>query len=599
MKPVISLVAVMFALILLAPFAFAECPAGESSYYVPAVVGSDGGLVKISVKLFSGVGDTYLTTQPHTGVSTQISTEDAIAVAFSKSNSDVSECDVLVKIEGKGVADYVDGPSAGAAVAVTTYSALTGKPLRDDATITGAIDPGGNIQSVGGLYEKSKAVARYGLKYFVTPMNRLAERLLLAPVEKAYNVTIVEVANINEAIDFLVEGKEIQKKGFQAMKKPMPNVSNYSSSSILLGIEPFKKVSDDVITIERTMVENMGNNTQETEEMKEFFTNEIDRQKFILDDCYLFTAANEAFLSYIDVVTVSSAENLNPEQRFQSAKSCASSIKEVPKSSANFEWLVGADLREGWVIQRLQKIDVSKASLIEEKYFVFNQIMYADAWCFVSKELSGVAVSMDAESQNSSAINESLWKSLAESKIKQAEGMNITFEDWAEHVDNSKALYERGKYGAAIYDAVFAMEMNLADMDIANKEDTLIPLAEQMNLENRTSIWGKIYHTQGAFLMQEGGEGGKRSAYRIFKYAKALDSATEEMKALTFPLVESVEQPVSESNKDGVGIVDSLLKNKKLFLLIGAIVLLGIAAVVYLLGKNKTGKNKKAIFNRV
>ena len=171
--------------------------------------------------------------------------------------------------------------------------------------------------------------------------------------------------------------------------------------------------------------------------------------------------------------------------------------------------------------------------------------------------------------------------------------MNITFEDWAEHVDNSKALYERGKYGAAIYDAVFAMEMNLADMDIANKEDTLIPLAEQMNLENRTSIWGKIYHTQGAFLMQEGGEGGKRSAYRIFKYAKALDSATEEMKALTFPLVESVEQPVSESNKDGVGIVDSLLKNKKLFLLIGAIVLLGIAAVVYLLGKNKTGKNKK------
>lgn len=532
-------------------------------------------------------------------MSTQISTDDAIAIAFSKADIEPLECDALVKIEGGGIADYVDGPSAGAAVAVVTYAALTGKSLRQDATITGAVDPGGNIQSVGGLYEKSKAVARYGLKYFVTPMNRLAERLLLAPVEKAYNITIVEVANINEAIDFIVDGKEIQKKGFQAMKKPMPNVSNYSSSSILSGIEPFKKVSDDVITIERTMVENMGNDTQETEEMKEFFLNEIDRQKFILDNGYLFTAANEAFLSYIDVVTVSSAENLNPEQRFQSAKSCAASLKEVPKSFANFEWLVGADLREGWVIQRLQKIDVGKASLIEEKYFVFNQIMYADAWCFVSKELADVAVSIDAESQNSATINESLWESLAESKIKQAESMNITFEDWTEHVDNAKALFERGKYGAAIYDAVFAMEMNLADMDIANKEDTLIPLAEQMNLENRTSIWGKIYHTQGAFLMQEGGEGGKRSAYRIFRYAKAIDSATEEMKVLAFPSAEDVEQSStrpSESEDDAFGYI---LKNKKLFLLAGAIVLLGIAAAVYLLGKNgKQNIRKAGIFRK-
>ena len=66
------------------------------------------------------------------------------------------------------------------------------------------------------------------------------------------------------------------------------------------------------------------------------------------------------------------------------------------------------------------------------------------------------------------------------------------------------------------------------------------------------------------------------------------------MKALALPSAEDVEQTSTKPSKSEDDTFGYILKNKKLFLMAGAIVLLGIAAVVYLMGKNGKVSNKKA-----
>ncbi len=62
-----------------------------------------------------------------------------------------------------------DGPSAGAAMAVSALSALTGRPVRGDVAMTGEITLRGNILPVGGIKEKILAAHRFGITKIILP----------------------------------------------------------------------------------------------------------------------------------------------------------------------------------------------------------------------------------------------------------------------------------------------------------------------------------------------------------------------------------------------------------------------------------------------
>jgi len=67
----------------------------------------------------------------------------------------------------------VDGPSAGATMAILLCSLLEGKPIRQDVAVTGEINLGVDdsilVTAVGGLYEKIKAAEAWGFKKVVIP----------------------------------------------------------------------------------------------------------------------------------------------------------------------------------------------------------------------------------------------------------------------------------------------------------------------------------------------------------------------------------------------------------------------------------------------
>ena len=93
-----------------------------------------------------------------------------------------------------------DGPSAGATIAVSLVSLLSGRPARRDAAITGELTLTGRILPVGGINEKVLAAKRAGVKTVILPLkNRVDVENL--PDDAKKGLEIVHVEKIEEILD--------------------------------------------------------------------------------------------------------------------------------------------------------------------------------------------------------------------------------------------------------------------------------------------------------------------------------------------------------------------------------------------------------------
>lgn len=86
----------------------------------------------------------------------------------------------------------VDGPSAGAAIAVAAVSALTGRPVDGSAAITGEISVQGRVLPVGGVPSKAEAARRSGLSRVFVPRENAMERFRDAGIQVILIDTIEE-----------------------------------------------------------------------------------------------------------------------------------------------------------------------------------------------------------------------------------------------------------------------------------------------------------------------------------------------------------------------------------------------------------------------
>lgn len=94
------------------------------------------------------------------------SVENSLTVLRDHVDFDPGKLDVHVNFPG-GIP--VDGPSAGAAIAVSIYSALTECPVLPGLAITGEVSIRGRIKPVGGVSMKVAAARRAGMRRVLVP----------------------------------------------------------------------------------------------------------------------------------------------------------------------------------------------------------------------------------------------------------------------------------------------------------------------------------------------------------------------------------------------------------------------------------------------
>lgn len=117
---------------------------------------------------------------------------NAASVFRRLTGKELADYDVHVNVVGGG---RIDGPSAGTAVLLAVYSAVEGRPVRQDVAVTGELSIQGRVRAVGGVFEKIYGAKQAGVRKVLIP----AENRDDVPPDLR-GVEIVPVASVEDTL---------------------------------------------------------------------------------------------------------------------------------------------------------------------------------------------------------------------------------------------------------------------------------------------------------------------------------------------------------------------------------------------------------------
>ncbi len=202
----------------------------QKTISIVAVSSENGGvLANLTLRIIPGSNNALVNTDPFVEPDLQFSVTKAVLVAQSITNyGNIS--DFIFTYGGKGF-DLIGGESAGAATAILTIAAIQDKPLKSNTLITGTIEPDGSVGEVSGILEKAQVAADSNYSFFLvpngqaeityfeknittatTPFGIEIQRTVYVPhsidlkefAKDHWNLTIVEVSNINQALPYFI-----------------------------------------------------------------------------------------------------------------------------------------------------------------------------------------------------------------------------------------------------------------------------------------------------------------------------------------------------------------------------------------------------------
>ena len=129
----------------------------------------NGTMMNISVEILPGQGRVLVHTTPLMGVVFQDAANTAVSLAENRTGTSLSGSDVIFSIEAGSEIPEVDGPSAGALMAVLAEAAITHTEPDQGVTLTGTIDGEGHVGPIGGVIEKAQAARDAGKRLILLP----------------------------------------------------------------------------------------------------------------------------------------------------------------------------------------------------------------------------------------------------------------------------------------------------------------------------------------------------------------------------------------------------------------------------------------------
>jgi predicted ATP-dependent protease len=181
--------------------------------------------ITLIIEIRPGEGLILINTEPKMGIDLQASARTATQVAENFTGFSLVDRDVIISVKAPLAIESVDGPSAGASMAVLMIMAIEDREPRPDVMLTGTIDPDGGIGPVGGIVAKAEAAAETGASMFLIPegqarqvvYKKVTRELLpgfrIATIEPTridireyadenWGLEVIEIDNVTEALGY-------------------------------------------------------------------------------------------------------------------------------------------------------------------------------------------------------------------------------------------------------------------------------------------------------------------------------------------------------------------------------------------------------------
>ena len=130
---------------------------------------------------------------------------NAASVMRQLTGRDIHDYDIHVNVIGGG---NIDGPSAGTAILAAIVSAVTGAAIRQNVAVTGEISLQGEIEPVGGVFEKGYGARQAGIGELIIPWENKKD----IP-EEHLGLTIHCLKTAEEAFAVLFADEKWKQKG--------------------------------------------------------------------------------------------------------------------------------------------------------------------------------------------------------------------------------------------------------------------------------------------------------------------------------------------------------------------------------------------------
>jgi predicted S18 family serine protease len=500
-----------------------------STIDLPAVTSEGNGILsQLEVEIKPGKGRVLLTISPYTGIQTQNSEIIAVNVARKYTDFDFDNHDVIFTINAAN-ANSVDGPSAGAAMAVAVIAAVEEKEIRTDASITGTIQLDGTIGAVGGIMEKAQAAAESGDTLFIIPDGESKQPVLVEKIEEPapgwiikrmtteyidisktlqdeYGITIAEVKTIKDATDILLNGKDVAEEE--------------------VVIEEIEIVERQIGTLLTQPMENLATwQIEDTEQVKsdllQSIFSEVDEQlskaKQAKEKGYLYGAANYAFrggisAKYVRDLATFYALNEEDQMKFVGDKitEITENLDRAKKDVIQNEHLATDVQAYEWAISAQQRI-AQAVSQLDEKAETSEGILYSistiESWTGIANNFIKIAKELESkkivdvssyENKSESAL------SRANAEVKQFEAQDGYGADW--YITVAEREYEADWFVPAYIDASIASMRieTVAEINSRGWSDLVSYIDTELDeVDISRSAWGKLYRDYGNLVLQE------------------------------------------------------------------------------------------------
>lgn len=577
----------LFLVFLLLFSATAFALVSEQNMKVLAVTSNGQGL---TADLFlkvepTGDGTVWVAAKPLVGTTTQSAAQTAVELAKNYS-SDVKNHDYKFSIES--TASVVEGPSAGAAMALLVIAGFENQKVPLNVAVTGTIDEEGNVGQVGGVFEKTKEAAKQGIDLFLIPKGEAIQTIREDGVVKSINLVeygptqlgmkVIEVATIDEVIKYAFSDiEEINIDEIIAQSE----IPEFVPAQITYGehLEPMKDLVNNYVDETKAIIDESRNavstaliNDQVVlNTLLELLNNSesLVREAEILNtQNYLYSAANFSFLARVNALTAKDIAT-NPSLLSLTSTSLDLKINELSKELDDFEqiletnlpfegmeWFSSAQQRLAYAKLNIEKLSNTQTVIIDgsdspevalERVFEYE---FAASWLDVAKDFESIS-----QSSKRFVRSDSQFKDLSEQLVSEAEtALNALPVDFdisdierrlnGAKLENSKEWFIAGALDAATAKALATSEVMTADKSAEDLSGILSQkissLENKLNSSSHTFSWSPLYLAHSKYFLEaakyysESGEtsravGALRSGISLISIAEEIFAVMEQV----------------------------------------------------------------------